>query len=44
MWQAFPRVAFSLAASHSDQRVSDPSMLNQQYDDTSITLSAVFAY
>ena len=44
VWQAFPRVAFSLAASHSDQRVSDPSMLNQQYDDTSITLSAVFAY
>jgi len=44
VWQAFPRVAFSLSASHSDQRVTDPSMLSQQYDDTSVTLSAVFAY
>ncbi len=44
VWQIHPRAALSFAASHSDQRVNNPAMLSQQYDETSGTLSVVVTY
>ena len=43
-WQVSPRVALSFNGSYSDQRVTDPSMLSQQYADTSARFSVVFTY